>query len=139
MIAAAFAAAAVFNLACHGTEVRVETTGSTLAERLQAITDASRTEAGRPYSTAYRVDLERRRWCYDLACDISFPIAAVTDVSLTLQEDKTGSGAGTKLRRILINRENGEYREWRVDPGVTETVKGTCEQRPFTGLPKPRF
>lgn len=133
------AAAAVFNLLCRGTlavhSSDVSANAST-AERLQAIVEPRLVRTIPDYSTEYRVDLDRGRWCLHSSCETSSEIEQVTDATITLL-------AGPPLRRegttIEINRETGGFflRSWR--PNGFDEVRGKCFRGPSPGLPSRRF
>ena len=94
----------------------------------------SRQEA--PFSSTYRVDLQRRLWCRD-DCRSNEPIARLTSNKLYLVEYEHADIESTE--RLYINRESGDYVR-RHDMGNQSTiVVASCKRSPFTGLARRKF
>jgi hypothetical protein len=129
----AAAVAVVFNLLCSGSQVEWSR-DAPLAERL-----SRSVEPGRPYQIEFRVDLDRRRWCFHDACDISFAIASISDTKLTLLSNDDRASGFRFGRHIEANRETGEFLMRRTSVKTIELTEGTCQRRPSPGLPKPKF
>lgn len=128
MIALALQAATAFNLLCSGTIIDVRPGDP--SSLVNPVT--------RPFVMEFRVDLDRGRWCFHDACDISFPIASVTDTQIVLMSSEDRSARPTG-RYIEANRENGEFLMRSGHIQTIEVRRGTCERRPSPGLPSRRF
>jgi hypothetical protein len=135
LLSAAAISAAVFNLVCGGTKTELPASGS-LAERLEM---ATHPPPGRPAEVEFRVDLNRHRWCFHDACDMSFPIAELSDTRIVLLADERPAGDHMLGNYIEANRESGEFLMRHSGVQAVEVTKGTCTRRNSPGLPELKF
>lgn len=138
MSAGTLAAAAVFNLLCTGQLIRysaVAAPGAGVAETLQTIITPRPTGETRPFSMEYRVDLRRKRWCFDRLCDVTFAFDKVSQVELLLDT----SADPVRGPRTAIDRETGGYLHRVMRVGGFDEVRGKCIKRRSPGLPSPQF
>jgi hypothetical protein len=88
-----------------------------------------------PAKETFRIDLVSKSWCRG-ECTRVFEIQRVEPGFLVMATTPGPDETGLDFR---INRVSGSY----VEAFRTETMKaqasGTCEVRPFTGLPSTRF
>lgn len=99
-----------------------------------------------PYQKTYRIDIATNRWCVD-ACAQAGAIFAVTASKLTLMEatDSSKSTDGSALTHE-IDRTSGALVDFQYRPPLFANslpswweVRGTCEPRPFSGIPTAKF
>ncbi|MGB3318227.1 MAG: hypothetical protein WBA75_04225 [Sphingopyxis granuli] len=123
--AVAAAPAAQFNLKCSGT-----TTTQTIAGK-----------ETKPYTTIYRVDLAKKKWC-EGECKALHDIYAVQPGEITLRYKNTDTFSERSLTSDRIDRETGAHK-------VTITLanprdrystiildyEGQCERAVFSGFP----
>lgn len=87
----------------------------------------------------YRIDLTSGEYCFD-KCVRIMKIAEVTAGMITLYNDKpTVREPATSYN--TINRLTGEWRWYNYDPrySTIQDVQGTCERKPFSGMPTAKF
>lgn len=122
MSAVAIAVAAAFNLLCTGDERTAEFQNGSIVTK-------SRTK----YTSAYRIDLDKRRWCAG-DCTQTAAIIEISDSSISLVNTKE------PFETLLnLNRETGEM-IYRLRIGDVVTLRmGQCERAPFSGFPTPKF
>lgn len=93
-----------------------------------------------PFSSRYKVDLDRRLFCEE-PCIVQWEIAAVHPTVLTLMNHHWHEDGGGR-DVVIVNRESGEYRMERTTGSGEDRLglvgRGTCTAAPFTGLPTPR-
>jgi hypothetical protein len=125
MIALALHVAAAFNLVCTGTSGGGDTTGAFLwAPRV-------------PFTTVFRIDLERGRWCAG-DCATTRRLAGVSETVITLDSlrDRTSN---EQHFLSTLNRENGRYFSSFRSGRSLFVQNAQCEVAPFGGFPEPRF
>jgi len=126
MIATALQVAAAFNLVCTGT-YRASEEGSA----------AALTRPGEPFTTIFRIDLNRGRWCAG-DCAMTYRLADVTDTMITLQAERDAT-ASVPLILSTLNRETGQYFST-LHMGKTLALRNAqCAVAPFGGFPERRF
>src|SRR3546814_6025392 len=91
--AAAAAPAAQFDLKCSGT-----TTTTTIAGK-----------ETKPYSTAYRIDLAKKKWC-EGECKALHDIYSVQPAEITLRYKNTDTFSERALTSDRIDRETGAHK-----------------------------
>src|SRR3546814_16831685 len=109
--AAAAAPAAQFDLKCSGT-----TTTTTIAGK-----------ETKPYSTAYRIDLAKKKWC-EGECKALHDIYSVQPPDITLRYKKTDKLSSRALTSDRIERETGENK-------VTNPIAKSRNRTPTHILP----
>lgn len=125
MIALALQVAAAFNLVCTGTY------------RTGPIAISTLDLPGTPFTTVYRIDLSRGRFCTN-ECPSTSALARVTETEITLYDVHTdpGTANGTTTN---INRETGAYMSTSIFGDSMSVFTAQCERAPFTGFPTRRF
>jgi hypothetical protein len=144
VIAIAASSALLFNLLCtglQGTEPPQDTTP--LKEALIArnnIDTVRNVERHDRFSREFRVDLARKRWCYDRDCATTVEIARVSADQLLLDSGCGQVGRDLVCSIFRIDRESGRFhfRYFQERYGVRDAV-GVCVKRPGRSLPKAKF
>lgn len=97
-----------------------------------------------PFSKTYRIDLAGNRWCME-ACKAPQPIfsASATKLQLVKPAD-SGSSEDGSARTHEIDRTTGEMVDFtmtgpRAALSLWFETRGTCEPRPFSGMPTAKF
>lgn len=114
-----------FNLKCEGTLK----TSSAFEQRTL------------PYTTVYRIDLTKLKWCED-DCRALFDIDSVHPTQITLKHKEVDTFSEKSWSANTIDRQTGEHSitisktnpRDRAD-GLLLTWDGHCEREPFSGFP----
>lgn len=119
------AAGAAFNLVCSGT-LTTRTMDGTNSE---------------PYSSTYRMDLDRGIWC-ESRCEATHQFARILPTQLQLQAKNVDAPYEHSTLSNFIDRETGsqEIIATNREPGrpmmtIILKWKGQCEKAAFTGFP----
>lgn len=111
------ALAATFNLVCTGTRT------------IHEPGEDRRTE---PFVETYRINLDASRWCKGICAETR--AVAYQDAKNIILEAFFPAGISAS-RSITIDRETGVFH---LDIGSASET-GSCEPKPYTGLPARRF
>jgi hypothetical protein len=118
ILAAALQAALAFNLVCTGTE-RAGPLGLALPE-----------DAGTPFETSYRIDLDLRRWCSD-ACEETEALGDVVLAQILLRDRHFPEGSHV----IIFNPATGRLTDT-LNRGDRMVLRhATCRREVFSGFP----
>ena len=124
--ATASAQATKFNLTCTGTQ--------------RTLMPSILMDEAKPYSTAYRIDLDAMKWCAD-ACEATSNVAEATPTAITLEAKSVDTPREHEVYRNVISRVTGAHNS-SIDSGVGSRRmsmfwNGQCERAEFSGFPTP--
>lgn len=118
-----------FDVNCEGVSVFAE------------FQDITKSESRTVETRTYRIDLDSRRWCFEI-CEETFAIFDIDEKFLTLKYEKNDVGETI----ISINRENGQILDrFKIFSTVhpredfISMFTGECTRGNFSGFPARRF
>ena len=114
---------AAFNLICSGSNLTGTWQETGFKDKVE-----------RPFTTVYRVDLAKKRWCSD-KCLTTAPLNALSSAAITFRSDSIDD---SRLFDAVaqFDRETGVYiRRLKVGASV-DMDTGKCKLAQFTGFPR---
>ena len=85
------------------------------------------------------MDLDSGKWC-EGECSEQKPLAKVTGISLTLEDELTEGATSRTERMSMVSRETGEFVSKSIILGsygkLSLYYSGQCEAAPFSGFPE---
>lgn len=119
------APAAQFNLTCSGTQSTKSIEG----------------ETSEPYTSTYRIDLDRKKWC-EGDCKALHDIASVQPTQLTLETENVDTVSERSTLSNIVDRETGTHKISATSStprahatAITLNWDGRCEPALFSGFP----
>ena len=82
---------------------------------------------------AFRINLDDMEWCRG-ACISIFKVKRVEPGQIVLSEFEKGSGL-----QLIIDRVSGDIAEDSFNEFFGTSSIGSCERKPFSGMPKRKF